>query len=66
MLFVVEENGGADVCLERSKTLRGPSVDQLQGGVQGNTDGKLQTREDNFELLDTKTLTLSQCLLLEV
>ena len=64
MLLVVEGYGGADVCLERRKTLRGPCVDQLQRGVQGNADGKLEAertvglynRENSFEFLfDPKT-----------
>ena len=44
MLLVVEGCGGADICLERRETLRGPGVDQLQGGVQGNADGELETK----------------------
>ena len=64
MLLVVEGYGGADICLERRKTLCRPCVDQLQGGVQGNADGKLEAertvglynRENSFEFLfDPKT-----------
>ena len=43
MLLVMKGYRGADVCLESRETLRGPRVDQLQRGVHGNADGKLQT-----------------------
>ena len=67
MLLVVEGCGGADICLERRETLRGPGVDQLQGGVQGNADGELEAKRTVLNLwLIQKKLTLYQCLLLEV
>ena len=44
MLLVVEGHRGVDVCFERSKALRRPCVDQLQGGVEGNADGKLEAK----------------------
>ena len=48
MLLVVEGYRGADVCLEGRKTLCGPCVDQLQRGVHGNADCKLQTKREKF------------------
>ena len=67
MLLVVEGYGGADVCLESCKTLSGPCVDQLQRGVHGNADGKLQAEKRVLNCCwIQKQLTWSRCLLLEV
>ena len=66
MLLVVEGYGGADICLEHRKTLRRPCVDQLQGAVQRNADGKLEAERTVFNCCLIQKLTLSQCLLLEV
>ena len=66
MFLVVEGYGGAHVGLERRQTLRGPCVDQLQGGVQGNADGELEAERTVLNCCWIKKLTLYRCLLLEV